>query len=183
MRAAAPPFRSALELEPRGGGRFAAALGRDWTVGPKAHGGLLLALLVRAGLARLSAEGPEPDPLAIAADFLRAPAAGPVELHTEILKRGRTVSVVAVRLLQDERAMLASTVTAGRLPTDVPQWADLPGVPAEPPADAIDPSNGTRVRPGGLLRPALRPRHRGVRPGGDGAAGAARLGAPARGGA
>ena len=154
MRAAAPPFRSALDLEPRGGGRFAASLGRAWTVGSKAHGGLLLALMVRAGLARLSTEGPlagpsigtdgqEPDPLAIAADFLRAPDAGPVELHTEILKLGRTVSVVAIRLLQDERAMLAATVTAGRLPEDAPQWADLPDVPAEPPADAIDPATGT----------------------------------------
>src|SRR5687768_18551868 len=114
MRAAAPPFRSALELEPRGGGRYAAALGSDWTVGPKAHGGLLLALLVRAGLARLSAEGPEPDPLAIGADFLRAPDAGPVELHTEILKRGRSVSVVAVRLLQGERAVLAALGDGGR---------------------------------------------------------------------
>jgi acyl-coenzyme A thioesterase PaaI-like protein len=156
MRAAAPPFRSALELAPCGRGRYAAALGRDWTVGAKAHGGLLLALLVRAGLARLGAEGSlagpsidaagreaELDPLAIAADFLRAPDAGPVELHTEVLKRGRTVSVVAIRLLQDERAMLAATVTAGRLPADAPQWADLPNMPAEPPADAIDPSTGT----------------------------------------
>jgi Thioesterase-like superfamily len=145
MRAAAPPFRRALELEPRGGGRYTAALGRDWTVGPKAHGGLLLALLVRAGLARLSADGPEaqPDPLVIAADFLGAPDAGPVELHTEILKRGRTVSVVAIRLLQDERAMLAATVSAGRLPEEAPQWADLPDMPAEPPADAINPSTGT----------------------------------------
>jgi hypothetical protein len=198
MRAAAPPFRSALDLEPRGDGRYAAVLGRDWTVGPKAHGGLLLALLVRAGIARLGTEGPlagpsvgtegslaglsigtegslagpsigtkgslagpsigtegppagpsidgngrEPDPLTIAADFLRAPGAGPVELHTEVLKLGRTVSVVAIRLLQDERAMLAGTVSAGRLPEDAPQWVDLPDMPAEPPADAIDPSTGT----------------------------------------
>ena len=57
MRAAAAPFRSALELQPRGGGRYAAALGPDWTVGAKAHGGLLLALLVRAGLVRLGTEG------------------------------------------------------------------------------------------------------------------------------
>ena len=35
------------------------------------------------------------DPLAVAADFLRAPDPGPVELHTEVLRAGRTASVVA----------------------------------------------------------------------------------------
>lgn len=139
-----PPFSDALAIAPLGGGRYAAELGARWTVGEKAHGGVLLALLARAGLARLAADAPggAPDPLAVAADFLRAPDVGPVELHTEVLKTGRTVSVVAVRLLQGDRLMLAATVTAGRLPDDEPQWAELPDLPAAPPADALDPGGG-----------------------------------------
>jgi len=65
----APPFRAALGISARGDGVFAAELGARWTVGPKAHGGLLLVLLVRAGLAQLEAVAPglAPDPLAVAA--------------------------------------------------------------------------------------------------------------------
>jgi acyl-coenzyme A thioesterase PaaI-like protein len=135
-------FSAATSIEPLGDGRFGATLGTDWTIGPKAHGGLLMGLLARAGLARLAAEDPNagPDPLAVAADFLRAPDPGPVELHTELLRAGRTASVVATRLRQDGRLMLTATVTAGRLPDEPPLWADLPQLPAEPPPDALDPA-------------------------------------------
>ena len=95
-RVAAPPFRAAVAIEPLGDGRYRAELGDRWTVGPKAHGGLLLVLLARAALARLDADAPglAPDPLAIAADFLRAPDLGAVTMTTEVLKTGRTASVV-----------------------------------------------------------------------------------------
>jgi hypothetical protein len=141
------PFRDAISVTPLGGGRYGAELGSSWTIGTKAHGGLLMVLLARAGLARVEAEEPgaAPDPLAVAADFLRAPDAGPVELETEVLKTGRTVSVVSVRMRQSGRTMLASTVTAGRLPGDDPNWNDLPDVAPEPGADATDPATNERV--------------------------------------
>lgn len=135
-------FSAAAAIEPRGPGRYAAQLGPDWTVGPKAHGGLLLVLLVRAALARLAADAPgaTPDPLAVSADFLRAPDPGPVELETEVLKAGRTASVVSVRMSQDGRLMLASSVTAGVLPADEPLWTDLPELASEPDRGATDPA-------------------------------------------
>lgn len=142
----APLFRGAIDLTDLGDGRFGAELGPHWTVGTKAHGGILLVLLTRAALARLEATtGTTADPLAVSADFLRAPDPGPVELTTEVLKQGRTVSVVAVRMAQGGKPMLAATVTAGALPADEPQWADLPELPAEPPADAFDPGSTTTV--------------------------------------
>jgi acyl-coenzyme A thioesterase PaaI-like protein len=145
--AAGRPFRDAIGIDALGDGRYAAELGSNWTVGPKAHGGLLLVLLAKAGLARIEADAPgaAPDPLAIAADFLRAPDPGPVELRTEVLKVGRTASVVAVRLHQDGKPVLAATLTAGRLPEDEARWSDLPGMPAEPPADATDAATANRV--------------------------------------
>ena len=47
QRVAAPPFSAAVAIEPLGDGRFGAELGDLWTVGPKAHGGLLVVLLDR----------------------------------------------------------------------------------------------------------------------------------------
>lgn len=138
------PFRSSIGVEPLGDGRYRADLGGRWVVGPKAHGGLLMALMARAGLAEVEARAPgsAPDPLAVAADFLRAPDLGPVELETDVLKLGRTASVVAVRMSQGGKAMLAATVTAGRLPDSAPVWTDLPDLPAEPPEGARDSSLG-----------------------------------------
>jgi acyl-coenzyme A thioesterase PaaI-like protein len=135
------PFGDAIGLAALGDGRFRAELGTRFTVGPKAHGGLLMVLLVRAGLARVEAEAPgsAPDPLAVSADYLRAPDPGPVHLDTEVLKLGRTVSVVSVRMRQDGRLVLAASVTAGRLPDDGVRWSDLPDMSAEPPPDATDP--------------------------------------------
>ena len=146
-RVDAPPFRAAVAIEPLGDGRFSAELGDRWTVGAKAHGGLLLVLLVRAALARLDADAPSPaetthDPLAVAADFLRAPDPGSVTIATEVLKIGQTASVVAVRMRQDGRLMLAASVTAGRLPHAEPRWSQAREQPVEPPADAIDPGAG-----------------------------------------
>ena len=142
------PFRDALGLTSLGTGRYEAVLGRAWTVGPKALGSILLVLAVRAAQERLVEEGAEvaPDPLAIGAEFLRAPDIGPVRLDTEVLKTGRTASVVAVRMVQGDELALSTTVTAGRLPDAEPAWASLPDLPAEPPADAVDPGVGPTPR-------------------------------------
>ena len=146
-RVAAPPFRAAVAIEPLGDGQFRAELGDRWTVGPKAHGGLLLVLLARAALARLDADAPglAPDPLAIAADFLRAPDLGAVTMTTEVLKTGRTASVVVVRMHQDDRLMLSASVTAGRLPDAEPRWSEAREQPVEPPEEAINPAAGATV--------------------------------------
>ena len=146
-RVAAPPFRAAVAIEPLGDGRYRAELGDRWTVGLKAHGGLLLVLLARAALARLDADAPglAPDPLAIAADFLRAPDLGAVTMTTEVLKTGRTASVVVVRMHQDDRLMLSASVTAGRLPDAEPRWSEAREQPVEPPEEAINPAAGATV--------------------------------------
>lgn len=137
----APPFRGALGLAPVGDGRYVARLGPHWLVGSRALGSLLLVLAVRAAQERLVDDGAPaaPDPLTIGAEFLRAPTVGPVELHTEVLKIGRTTSVVAVRMAQDG-VVLSATITTGRLPDADAVWADLPDLPPSPPTDALDPA-------------------------------------------
>jgi acyl-coenzyme A thioesterase PaaI-like protein len=141
---AAAPFSSALVLTPAESGGYRAELSKAWTVGGhRVHGGLLLALLTKAGLAGLDAhtgdsEGSaEPaEPVAVTAEFLRAPALGEVELATEVVKVGRTVSVVRVALRQDGRTALTGTVTTGRLPDGPDTWSNLPELAPEPPPGA-----------------------------------------------
>ncbi|WP_051342243.1 thioesterase family protein [Pseudonocardia spinosispora] len=139
------PFSAALELDEVGSGCYRAELNAAWEVGGgKQHGGLLLALVTKAGLAGLAAHtGADEvsEPLAVSGEFLRAPSTGTVEMTTEVLKVGRTASVVRSVLQQDGRSILAASVTAGRLP-DVSDdasvlWTDLPPLGAEPPVEAI----------------------------------------------
>ena len=136
------PFSAALATEPRGSSSFRAALGDDWTVGGKAHGGVLLALLSKAALAALDRPA---DPLAVSAEYLYAPDPGEVEIRTELIKTGRTVSVIDAALHQAGRVVVRASVTAGSLPDAEPQWSDLPEIPATPPGDALDASVGPFV--------------------------------------
>lgn len=135
------PFSEALDLTAVESGQYRAELPHQWTVGGgRLHGGWLLALVTKAGLSGLGAHtGAEQlaDPLAVSAEYLRAPVTGPAELGTEVVKVGRTVSVVRVVLRQRDQPLLSATVTAGQLPDAAADWADLPTLAPEPPADAV----------------------------------------------
>ena len=85
---------------------YAADLNPHWTIGPKIHGGVMLALCAKAaheatrdGAAASAADAP----LAVSANFLGAPDPGPVRLVTAVRKRGRRISVVDVELIQSDR--------------------------------------------------------------------------------
>ncbi|RZQ64460.1 thioesterase family protein [Amycolatopsis suaedae] len=120
-----------------GDGTFTADLRAEWSIGSHPHGGFLIALLARAAQAALHERGePHPDPLVVAADFLRPPAIGPVLLRTDLARAGRRVAVVGVRLEQRGRTCVEARVTAGRLPAR-PDWTDVPAMPAEPPPGAL----------------------------------------------
>ncbi len=127
-------FSAATAISPDGDGDFAATLSPEWTVGGKPHGGYLMALLTRAGVAAVPDVA---DPLAVAAHYLRPPDIGPVRLLTDVRKRGRTVNVVTVVLEQDGRSCVEAGVTTGRLPEEEPAWESLPQFAAEPPANAV----------------------------------------------
>lgn len=90
---------------------FAGELNRHWTIGPKVHGGAMLALCANA--ARLACGGPSGalQPVAVSASYLWAPDPGPMRLVTTIRKRGRRVSLVDVELTQGERTAVRTVVT------------------------------------------------------------------------
>ena len=126
-------FTAATLVRPLGNGSFTAELHPDWSVGDHPHGGYLLALLANAATADSSLA-----PLAVSAQFLRSPKVGPVLVNVEELKAGRTVTVVRAVLEQRGRPCVDATITLGELPKDEPVWSDLPDMPPNPPAEAVD---------------------------------------------
>ncbi len=105
-----PRFADAMTLQPIDGG-FEANLNEHWTIGPKIHGGVMLALCANA--AREAYADPEFQPVAVSADFLSAPDPGPVRLITTVHKRGRRIGLVDVALAQGNRTCVRAVVTLG----------------------------------------------------------------------
>lgn len=137
-------FAAACEMRSLGDGTFTADLRQEWSIGKHPHGGFLLALLARTAIRALAEAGEPPvDPLAVSAEFLHAPALGPVLLRADIRKIGRRVTVVAVSLEQRGRSCVEARVTAGRLALRPPVWNDVPALPLEPPPNAVPLSGKT----------------------------------------
>ncbi|WP_020662953.1 thioesterase family protein [Amycolatopsis benzoatilytica] len=134
----ATAFDTAIAVRSLGDGTFTATLRAEWAVGTHPHGGFLVAMLAKTAVAAMHERGDASvEPLAVSTEFLHAPALGPVLLRADVRKVGRRVSVVAVSLEQRGRACVEARVTIGRLPMRRAEWTDLPQMPAEPPASAV----------------------------------------------
>ncbi len=111
--------------------RFLVDVDAGWTVGLKPNGGYLLALAARAaGGAAHAAGADHADPLAATAHYVAAPDPGPAEVHTTILRTGRSASQVRTTLVQGGRACVDAVFTLGTLRDDVDAWWE-----AEAPAE------------------------------------------------
>ncbi len=112
-----PLFADAMVLRPAGappgesGLSFAGNISGDWTIGPKVHGGVMVALCAKA--ARQAYGDPCAHPVAVSADFLAAPDPGDVRLVATIRKRGRRIGLVDVELVQGRRACVRTVVSLG----------------------------------------------------------------------
>lgn len=157
---------------------FEGELNEHWTIGPKVHGGAMLALCANA--ARTAIGGMEP--VAVSGSFLWAPDPGPLRVVTTIRKRGRRVSLVDVELNQGDRTAVRAVLTMGDpehhvapllsvnpvvalMPPDPPPGLEPIG-PGHPMADIVHLAHGCDIRPSLAM---LGPRSRGadrVRPDG-----------------
>jgi acyl-coenzyme A thioesterase PaaI-like protein len=148
-------FTTAMTLREVGSGAsarvFEGELNKHWTIGPKVHGGAMLALCANA--ARTACGGsPALEPVAVSASYLWAPDPGPMRLVTSIRKHGRRISVVDVELTQGDRTAVHAVVNLGEpehFPLDGPVKPLLSANPVaglmapEPPDDveAIGPGH------------------------------------------
>ncbi|BDX34484.1 hypothetical protein TUM20985_50310 [Mycobacterium antarcticum] len=151
---------------------FDGELDEHWTIGPKVHGGAMLALCAKA--ARTAVSQPGVEPIAVSGSFLWAPDPGPLRVITTIRKRGRRVSLVDVELNQGERTgdersreeqrtAVRATITLAEPEHDAPPLLSVnpvvplmtpdppPGLepigPGHPMADIVHLAHGCDIRP------------------------------------
>jgi len=147
---------------------FQGELNEHWTIGPKVHGGAMLALCANA--ARTAFGGGEGvEPIAVSGSFLWAPDPGPLRVVTTIRKRGRRVSLVDVELDQDDvrsgepRTAVRATITLAEPEHHAPPLLSVnpvvplmrpeppPGIdaigPGHPMADVVHLAHGCDIRP------------------------------------
>jgi acyl-coenzyme A thioesterase PaaI-like protein len=148
-------FTTAMTLREVGSGAsarvFEGELNKHWTIGPKVHGGAMLALCANAARTACAgpSDGPEAvqQPVAVSASFLWAPDPGPMQLVASIRKRGRRISVVDVELTQDDRTAVHAVVNLGEpehFPADGPvkpllSANPVAGLMAPEPPDDVEP--------------------------------------------
>ncbi len=140
-------FTSAMAVREVGEGVFEGELDSHWTIGPKVHGGAMLALCANAARTAHGADPGGLEPVAVSASFLSAPDPGPMRLATSIRKRGRRISVVDVELTQGERTAVHAVVNLGEPEHFPPGGNTAPLLSANPvlelmapePPDDIDP--------------------------------------------
>jgi acyl-Coa thioesterase superfamily protein/acyl-CoA thioesterase superfamily protein len=110
-------FTTAMTLREVASGVFEGELDKRWTIGPKVHGGAMLALCANAARTAWGGQSdalePVQQPVAVSASFLWAPDPGPVQLVTSLRKRGRRISVVDVELNQGDRTAVHAVVNLG----------------------------------------------------------------------
>ncbi len=110
-------FTTAMTLREVDPGVFEGELDKHWTIGPKVHGGAMLALCANAARTACGGQSgglqPVLQPVSVSASFLWAPDPGVMRLVTSIRKRGRRISVVDVELIQGERTAVHAVVNLG----------------------------------------------------------------------
>ncbi|MGE2727439.1 thioesterase family protein [Mycolicibacterium pulveris] len=153
-------FTDAMALTGVGDGVYDGELNEHWTIGPKVHGGAMLALCANAARTEF---GPGVEPIAISGNFLWAPDPGPLRLVTTVRKRGRRISLVDVELNQGDRTAVRAAVTLGVPEHHVPPLLSVnpviplmqpeppPGLepigPGHPMADVVHLARGCDIRP------------------------------------
>jgi hypothetical protein len=130
------------------GAVFEAELNRHWTIGPKVHGGAMLALCANAARTAVGGQSGRVEPVAVSGCFLWAPDPGPMWLATSIRKRGRRISVVDVELYQGDRTAVHAVITLGE-----PEHRAQPLLSANPVVELMAPEPPADVAPIGPGHP------------------------------
>ena len=119
-------------LTPIGDGEWTARVSPLWNIEGVPNGGYLMGLCLVAACE----EVPHPDPLAMNSHFVGPTMPGEATVRSRVIKRGRSLSVTAVDLVQNGRVTVTSLIT----------WGDLSTFtgPSGPLRSALDPARELR---------------------------------------
>lgn len=106
------PFAVAAAVTRQAPGRFTAEIDAEWTIGGRPNGGYLLAMMGRAACEA----GRQQHPVAASAHFLQPPAPGPAVIEADLVRSGRAVDQVRVRLAQGGAPCVEALITTATLP-------------------------------------------------------------------
>ena len=152
-----PLFTDAMTLREIDPGVYEGELNKHWTIGPKVHGGAMLALCANAARTACGGQqaGLEPalEPVTVSASYLWAPDPGPMRLVTSIRKRGRRISVVDVELTQGDRTAVHAVVNLGEPEHFPPGGRAAPLLSANPVVDLMAPEPPDVIAPIGPGHP------------------------------
>ncbi|MFC4375848.1 thioesterase family protein [Nocardia halotolerans] len=122
-------------------GRYAGVIDPTWTIGPKVHGGTMVAATAAAATRRLAEAGESfaaMAPIAASSDFLGAPDPGEVEYAVHIRKKGRQICLADAELIQHGRTLVRTAFTFGHLDATATRWSGPDtDMAAEPTAEAM----------------------------------------------
>ncbi len=125
-------FASHTAVRAAGGGVYDANVDPSWWIIRGPNGGYLAAIVARAVLAEVAGTGQRLRSLTV--HYLRAPAAGPCRVEVTVERRGRTLTTLSLRVMQEGRPVILG-LAATAVDRPGPAFSDLPMPHAEPPAD------------------------------------------------
>ena len=128
-------FDAATAVAPAGPGRWTATVDAGWFAPAGPNGGYLASIVLRAMLAAVG--DPARAPRSLTLHYLRAPAAGAVDVAVEVQRDGRSLSTLSARMEQEGRPCV---LAVGAFATAFPTVADYAApMPPAPPPEAISP--------------------------------------------
>ncbi len=144
-------FDAATAVRRTEGGGLTATLDPGWDVGGGIlNGGYLLSVVARAAVL----ESPHPHPVALAASYLRAPAAGPAALTLTPAAAGRTLAHAHVVLADATGPCLAVQATTATLGVGSPAWS-APVPSTAPVEECFSIAEHASLAPPGVSVPGL----------------------------
>ncbi|MGI8331387.1 thioesterase family protein [Actinomadura scrupuli] len=144
-------FSQVTSVRARSAGTFEAEASDQWTIVGRPNGGYLLALLGRAA----SAMTDSGHVIAASAHYLRSPDPGPVEIEGELLRRGRSISQVRVRMSQGGRPCVEALMSTSDLDPSAPPPRWDVGAPEVPPVPFDECLRLEAVTPDGFQAPIM----------------------------
>ncbi len=125
-------FDDDTALAPAGDGLWRGVVPPTWSIGFGTNGGFPAALAARA--AELATDAP---PRSLTLHYLAPPAEAPIDVHTEVVRAGRSTSFVRLTLTQADAPVVVAQAVCGAWYADAPSWSDWQAPELPPLQDCI----------------------------------------------